>query len=504
MLALRIICLLIFLVSLTACRQDPYRPPEITPAGPFTILDGTSLPLSTLLPPVRGPGTPLVTPTPDRPHTLPTLRSGNEQYVVQPGDTLGEIAKRYQTSPEAIAAANGLSDLNQLEIGQVLDIPAPSAGMPGSATKIIPDSELVYGPASITFDTDSFVHHYGGYLATYHEEVNGELLSGAAIIQQIAENYSVNPRLLLAVLEHRSQWISNPSPAIESLDYPLLYQDPWRAGLYRQMAWAADELNRGYYAWRSGSTSNWVLADGNIVQIDSTINAGTAAIQHFFSRLDGRAEWDADVGYRGLFQTYFFLFGPPFDLAIEPLLPPNLTQPSMKLPFPPGEVWQFTGGPHGGWNSGSAWAALDFAPPGEPQGCASSDAWVTAAADGLILRVGNGAVLQDLDGDGYEQTDWVLLYMHIESRDRTLPGARLKIGDRIGHPSCEGGLSNGTHVHIARRYNGEWIPADGPVPFVLSGWRAESAGVEYNGYLRYGEQVVEAWEGSRPENQIQH
>jgi hypothetical protein len=35
----------------------------------------------------------------------------------------------------------------------------------------------------------------------------------------------------------------------------------------------------------------------------------------------------------------------------------------------------------------------------------------------------------------------------------------VKTGDRIGHPSCEGGAANATHVHIARRYNGEWIPA---------------------------------------------
>ena len=58
----------------------------------------------------------------------------------------------------------------------------------------------------------------------------------------------------------------------------------------------------------------------------------------------------------------------------------------MQLPFEKGTTWSFTGGPHGGWDSGSAWAALDFAPPGEPAGCVSSDAWVVAVADGLILR----------------------------------------------------------------------------------------------------------------------
>jgi hypothetical protein len=49
-------------------------------------------------------------------------------------------------------------------------------------------------------------------------------------------------------------------------------------------------------------------------------------------------------------------------------------------------------------------------------------------------------------------------------------GTLVEQGDALGHPSCEGGRSTGKHVHLARKYNGEWIAADGPIPFVLSGW----------------------------------
>jgi LasA protease len=104
--------------------------------------------------------------------------------------------------------------------------------------------------------------------------------------------------------------------------------------------------------------------------------------------------------------------------------------------------------------------------------------------------------------DGLEQTGWVVLYMHIESRDRVQPGDYVKAGDRIGHPSCEGGFSSGTHVHLARRYNGEWISADRNLPFNLDGWISEGAGEEYNGYLKKGDLVVEAWEGFFPVNMI--
>jgi hypothetical protein len=65
-------------------------------------------------------------------------------------------------------------------------------------------------------------------------------------------------------------------------------------------------------------------------------------------------------------------------------------------------------------------------------------------------------------------------------------------GDTLGHPSCEGGFATGTHVHIARKYNGEWIAADGPIPFNLSGWIAHAGDEAYLGYLSKGDQTVPA------------
>jgi murein DD-endopeptidase MepM/ murein hydrolase activator NlpD len=119
------------------------------------------------------------------------------------------------------------------------------------------------------------------------------------------------------------------------------------------------------------------------------------------------------------------------------------------------------------------------------------------------VRTGNGAVVQDLDGDGSEQTGWTVLYMHIESRERVEAGAYLEAGERIGHPSCEGGVSTGTHLHLARRYNGEWIPADQDVPFIMDDWVSTGLGYEYDGYLERGGDSVEALEGRHPENAIE-
>lgn len=436
------------------------------------------------------------TPTPDPPHALPGLRKDPEIYTVQAGDTLMIIANRYGVTVEQIVEANTLINPDYLEIGQVLQIPAPPPGSPGPSLKLIPDSELVYGPNTVDFDIASFILSKSGYLASYLEEVNGEFMTGAQIVERVAQNYSVNPRLLLAVLEHQSQWVTNATPKEDTKEFPIGIYDSFREGLYRQLAYAADSLNRGYYLWRVNGLGGYILLDSRLIPADPTINAGTAGVQHLFSRLYGEEDWREGLSDQGFIQTYTRLFGYPFQFAYEPLIPPALTQPTLQLPFEKGEVWHFTGGPHGGWDTGSAWAALDFAPPGEALGCVQSDEWVVAVADGHIVRTGNGVVMLDLDGDGWEQTGWVIFYLHIESRDRIRPGTQVKAGDRLGHPSCEGGISNGTHVHMARKYNGEWIPADQPgLPFVLDGWVSDGTGVEYDGFLVRDGLAIEAYVG---------
>ena len=498
---------LILLIGSLACArslQSEDAPAWQVPAGqnmPSGAAGGaTNTPF---FPPTRIPGAPILTPTPDAPHNLPAMRTEPEQYVVQAGDTLGNIAGRYGVSLEELVAANQLPNPNLLDVGQILTIPVPTPQGMGPGFKIIPDSELVYGPASASFNITAFIQSQGGFIKGYSQELEGQNLSAAQIVERVARDYSVSPRLLLAVLEYQAQWLSKSELGEGKIDFPIGVREPWREGLYSQLAWAANSLNRGYYWWRVNAVANWILGDGSVVPIDPTINAGTAGLQHMFAPLYDRSGWEAAITEGGLFDTYNALFGYPFDLAIEPLLPPGLHQPVLQLPFEEEVEWAFTGGPHGGWDDGSAWAALDFAPPSEALGCIPSEAWVVAVADGLIVRSGDGAVIQDLDGDGYEQTGWVVLYMHVESRGRVRAGTFLRAGERVGHPSCEGGVSSGTHLHIARRYNGEWIPADQTLPFVLDGWVSRGTGLEYDGFLERSGHSIEAWEGRSANNRIQ-
>lgn len=468
---------------------------------PAVELPGASSP-TPWMPATRVAGAPYYTPTPEAPRTLPTLRTDMEYYTVQYGDSLGNIALMYNLDLASLIAANELANPDVLEIGQVITIPAPQPGADPSDFKIIPDSELVYGPVSSSLDIEAFVNSRNGYLETYREKVEKVEMTGAQIVERVSREFSVNPRLLLALLEYRSGWVTSRQISGSLIDYPMGLQDPVRKGLYLQLAWTAKQLNRGYYLWKINAISFAGFANGRLAPLSPAINAGTAAVQYMLGVGSSPEAWEKAVSENGVYRTFTNFFGIPFDLGVEPLIPADLSQPELSLPFEPGVLWSFTSGPHAGWGDGSAWAALDFAPPGEELGCFSSDEWITAAADGLVVRSGGGAVVLDLDGDGLEQTGWTILYMHIETRDRIAEGTWVNRGDRLGHASCEGGFSNGTHVHIARRYNGEWISADTDIPFVLGGWISAGDGEEYSGTLTKDGVVVYSWNGRVDENQI--
>ncbi len=416
-------------------------------------------------------------------------------YYTQSGDTLEIIAAHYQVRSQDIQVSYPVKEDQLLDPGQKLIIPRPVQNSPTPDLNLA-DDEVVYSPSVEGFDTQDYVSQAGGYLSNHQEYMRSTgLTSAAEIVERVALENSVHPRLLLALLEYQCGCVLGSM--IDGMDpeYLMGVDDPNREGLYRQLGWVVNQLSLGYYGWRRGMLTDLAFQSGPAVHLPPDLNAGSVSIAYLFSRLYDRESWDRAMdphdGFEMLHESMFSGIW-MVDSYDEPLFPPGLTQPDLILPFQVDKEWGYTSGPHKAWETEGALAALDFAPASERSGCDRSDAWVVAVADGLVARSEHGAVVLDLDGDGFEGTGWAVLYMHLESRQRVAEGTYLHQGDKIGHPSCEGGLADGTHVHIARKFNGEWMAADGPLPFVMSGWTAQAGFRPFEGSLTRGAQVVVA------------
>jgi LasA protease len=442
------------------------------------------------------------TPLPTRPPYQP---GELVDYIAQTGDNLPALAVHFNTTVKEIMTANPIipQDVTTLPPGMPMKIPIYYKALWGNPFHILPDSLFVNGPAQVGFNTVDFVNSKPGWFKNHQEYIEGKTYVGGQIIDFLAEYYSVSPRVLLAVLDYQTGVISKSDPEPANLDFILNNTDNNFRGFLNQLVWMTNMLNNGYYGWRTGKIIQLEHLDGRLEIPDPWQNAATVAFQNYFNHfLDGKA-YDQAIYSDGLYKTYVELFGDPF-ANVQPHIPGSLQQPPFHFPFQAGEIWAYTGGPHTGWGTGDPFSAIDFAPPSTVHGCFPSDIWARAVADGVITRVEPAVVFLDLDGDGDEHTGWVVFYLHLATDSiQVHVGQKVKAGDLLGHPSCEGGEATGSHVHIARKYNGEWIPAGGIPALNMDGWVVVSSGEAYQGSLQRQGHIIQACTCSDQSSQVQ-
>ncbi len=464
----------------------PAQPTGSPPPAPTTSPLETSTPS---LPVTETAGTPSIesslTPTFDVPATT---------YYAQSGDTLPALAARFGVDASEIRSESALPASGLVPPGTLLVIPDRLTESTTPNIEIMPDSEVVFSATAADFNIAAYIGAANGKLSSYSEYLGSTgWTSGTDEIIRLAYENSINPRLLLALLDYEGRWVhGQPADAFHA-DYPMGYYNVFYKGMFSQMVWAVNQLSIAYYGWRTGTLTELDFPDGTRLRLDPRLNAGTVALQYLFAQVHPQSQWaqmiDPKSGFPAL---YTQMFGDPWARAdtVEPLFPSGLAQPQLSLPFQPNTEWSLTGGPHGAWEHDGSLAAVDFAPSTDHGGCDTTPTWVTAAAPGLIVRSERGVVVEDLDGDGYEETGWDLVYLHIAADGRVPVGTYVQRDDRIGHASCEGGVATGTHLHFVRKYNGEWVAADGPLPMVLDGWSVHQGSVPYEGTLTRGDSVI--------------
>jgi LysM repeat protein len=142
----RLVIGLLLTLLLVACerpvpRDDtPEQPDPIEPTN-VPIVIPTAVPTAIPLEPETpqdGEGTDQTSPdtgesaedgsnVPDAPDTPDETTGVPTSHVVQSGDTLSQIAETYDIDFDDLASANGIVDVDQLDVGQVLVIPSGGA-----------------------------------------------------------------------------------------------------------------------------------------------------------------------------------------------------------------------------------------------------------------------------------------------------------------------------------------------------------------------------------------
>lgn len=121
--------------------------PTVLPATP-TPSPPTSRPVPTLTPVSPTPTTPVVLPTPVPPTPVPVEPTFT--YVVRPGDTLYSIAQRHGTTVAELVRLNDLPSSDYIKVGQSLQIPGtapPTPEAPVTSVHVVQAGETLYAIA---------------------------------------------------------------------------------------------------------------------------------------------------------------------------------------------------------------------------------------------------------------------------------------------------------------------------------------------------------------------
>ena len=170
----------------------------------------------------------------------PTTSGATILYYTQNGDWLPAVANRFGVSPSEITSPKILPENGFLDTGTLLIIPDrrdPTAQYT-PPLQLIPDSEVMYSPSAVDFDIAGYIASAGGYLSTYREYLGSTgWMTGAAEIERSAYENSINPRLILAILDYEARWVRGTPADQFRRNYPLGHENFRNKGMFLQLAW---------------------------------------------------------------------------------------------------------------------------------------------------------------------------------------------------------------------------------------------------------------------------
>ena len=254
-------------------------PATYTPTPDVTVTPTkTAAPKTTKTPQVIDSSSPKKTPTAVTPLARtpgPTVSPdlACEYSKIGQNQFLSNIAARHGVTVADIAEHSGIENPDLVGVGQGIIIPHSAKNYTPDEI-VLPDSELVYGIGYVDFDIAEFVSEQEGYLASFSMlNEYGETWTGADLIERVALRLSVGPRALLALMEARSGWVTNPEPSAYDIERPLGHRGG-PGNVLLQLEWAANELNKGFYGWQDRGETAIRFRDNVIARGAPGLNPG--------------------------------------------------------------------------------------------------------------------------------------------------------------------------------------------------------------------------------------
>lgn len=320
-------------------------------------------------------------------------------------------------------------------------------------------NHFIYTPDDmLNFDVASFVNDNMPGITPHTEE-----------IQHWSAYSSISPKILISLFSYHS-----PDAKLEKLTpkqlHTALSTISGKSTLNEQIKDISYALSTAYYQALDQNEKHPEAYALN------TLLASRPSSEPSSSKAHGTAPEGQETGFS---TVYFELF----PTQNQPTLtsPNNKTLPSvglLQLPYPIGQSWQTWGGTHSnsGTNSGPK-SSLDFRLGRLNFGADTSNIWVASAINGRVVR--HSSCFVEVIGDN----GWSTGYYHLDnivvsSGQRISRNTRLSnYADNKPQSLCQGGSSNGPHVHFSLKRNGAHFSLD---QVLLSGYKVTEGRRDYD------------------------
>jgi murein DD-endopeptidase MepM/ murein hydrolase activator NlpD len=374
--------------------------------------------------------------------------------AVQPTSAAPTSTARTAPSPKPVAAMPPTVHPGPVEGQAVTAAPAASAAF-------FNDQRFTYEPGFYAPQIQAFLDSQPSTLKGLVFQVGDRRHTFAEVLVGQTSYYSINPKVILALLELQSHTLSTPNPSADQIGWALGYRGESgnKRGLAAQVRWAIKQLLYAKHDYPQYAPLTY--ADNSSAPPPSGLSMSEYAVARVLAPTTSADRLPSLL--QGFLETYTRLFGDP--------RPPPTGWPATAPPFlswpleHPAAITSFFdhGGPflsrdpNGGvvtyWGRHETDIAFAYNGHDGWDYAAAPPDMALAAADGDVIFAGNAddgcatrAVILD-HGNGYRT-----LYWHLARVD-------VKIGDRVsrGRPVGMVGASGcvtGPHLHFGVQYLG--------------------------------------------------